>query len=144
MPSDSIASKLQIEEILIQAYKMVWELRQLSMKGELTESIVNATESFFTSNEVNLNVLHIQNPYLYKYAKQISLFFQAYESYLGRMRSKGKFNLFNSLRDNDLRFKGYSDVECAKILRLMEAHWIASNQVFTNYQVQEVRRSFTI
>ena len=48
-------------------------------------------------------------------------------------RHRDKMDL---LKEEDFKFKkSYSDTECAKVLRKMEDYWIASNQVYTQYQI---------
>ena len=132
--------KEQIEALSRKAYMRMYDLRKMSLEKNLTIEYIKETEDFFIENKFNPNDLDLPK-YLEKYAKILSDFWESYNYYKYSRISRGKFNLFTSLKEEDFKFKkSYSDTECAKVLRKMEDYWIASNQVYTQYQISLIRK----
>jgi hypothetical protein len=134
-------TKEQIEELLKCAYVGIQNLRKMSMDKTLTLEYIEEIEELFIKNQFNVEELHFPK-YLHNYAERLSDFWQSYTYYRG-MRSKGKFNLFTSLKEEDLALKVFhTEGECTKVLRKIEDYWIASNQVYTKYEISLIRKVY--
>ena len=136
------AMKEQVEELLRKAYMRMHDLRKMCLDKNLTIEYIKETEEFFIENQFNPADLDLPK-YLEKYAKILSDFCESYNYYKYSRISRGKFNLFTSLKEEDFKLKkSYSDTECAKVLRKMEDYWVASNQVYTQYQISLIRKIY--
>lgn len=134
--------KEQIEQVLREAYIGIQELRKMSMDKNLTLEYIDKIEQVFIGNQFNTEDLHLPK-YLEKYAQNLSAFWESCSYYNHAQRSRGKFYLFDSLRKNDLSMMvHYSDSEMAVILRKLEDYWIASNQVYTKYEISLIRKEY--
>ncbi|GAA3524282.1 hypothetical protein GCM10022393_43540 [Aquimarina addita] len=130
-----------IEDELKEAYVGICELRKKSLNNTLTIEYINEIENIFLINKDKFSELEVKNKYLIKYASCIENFWNSY-SYYNKQRSRGKFDLFKSLRERDLEIKGYSDSECAKILRSMEDYWVSSNQIYTKHVIVLINKTY--
>ena len=136
------AMKEQVEELLRKAYMRMHDLRKMCLDKNLTIEYIKETEEFFIENQFNPADLDLPK-YLEKYAKILSDFWESYNYYKYSRISRGKFNLFTSLKEEDFKLKkSYSDTECAKVLRKMEDYWVASNQVYPQYQISLIRKIY--
>lgn len=135
--------KDEVEALLSQSYISICNLRKQTLEKTLTLESIKETEFFFHSNELNINDLNFEDRYFLKYAKCLSLFWESYTYYGGGQRSKGKFDLFKSLKENDLVLNiHHSESDCAIILRKMEDYWMAANQVYTKYQIDLINKKY--
>ena len=136
------AMKEQVEELLRKAYMRIHDLRKMCLDKNLTIEYIKETEEVCIENQFNPADLDLPK-YLEKYAKILSDFWESYNYYKYSRISRGKFNLFTSLKEEDFKLKkSYSDTECAKVLRKMEDYWVASNQVYTQYQISLIRKIY--
>jgi hypothetical protein len=135
-------AKESIEDLLKNAYIGIQNLRKMSMDKTLTMEYIEEIESLFIKNQFNADDLH-KPKYLQKYAKCLSSYWDCYEYYNRTQYSCGKFNLFTSLKEVDLVLRGFhSEGECTKVLRKMEDYWMASNQVYTKYEISLIRKEY--
>jgi hypothetical protein len=133
--------KEQIEDLLKSAYVGIQNLRKMSMDKTLILEYIEEIEQLFIQNQFNAEELHLPK-YLQKYAQCLSQFWEGY-SYYKTQRSRGKFNLFTSLKEEDLALKVFhTEGECTKVLRKMEDYWMASNQVYTKYEISLIRKDY--
>ncbi len=135
--------KRSIENLLFKAYTMFVVLREDLLRKELTIDKVKEIEVFFEINKL----MPIENistdKYLTKYLECLTKFWTSYIYYRGNHISKGKFNLFLSLQTEDLvKNRGWLDDECAKVMKQMEDYWVASNQVYTKYKVNQINKTY--
>lgn len=139
VPNEEV--KKQIEQSLMQAYVGIQNLRKMSFDKSLTLEYIESIEHMFLQNEFSVNE-HDLPKYLKKYAECLSKFWESYTYYNG-MRSKGKFHLFASLKEVDLaRGVFHTEGECAKVLRKLEDYWMASNQVYTKYEISLIKKDY--
>jgi hypothetical protein len=121
--------KMQIEKLLMEAYVGVQNLRKMSFEKSHSLEYIESIEHLFKQNEFNIEE-YVLPKYLKKYAACLSKFWHSYTYYRG-MISKGKFNLFVSLKEVDFAQNVFhTEDECVKVLRKLEDYWIASNQVY--------------
>ena len=134
--------KEQIDQFLREAYIGIQDLRKMSMNKTLTLEYIDKIEQLFIKNQFNTEGLHLPK-YLEKYAQNLIAFWESY-SYINHTQlSRGKFHLFESLRKNDLTMMvHYSESEMAIILSRLEDYWIASNQVYTKYEISLIRKEY--
>jgi hypothetical protein len=133
--------KEQVESILKEAYLGIQELRKMSLDKTLTLEYIEEVEKLFLDNQFDAESLKLPK-YLQKYAQCLSSFWNSYIYYKG-MRSKGIFNLFTSLKEEDLALKVFhSEGECTKVLRKMEDYWMASNQIYTMYLISLIKKDY--
>lgn len=136
--------KQDIEILLEKAYIGICELRKQSLNKSLTIESIEEIEKLFIENLFNTDELNLPK-YLQKYAQNLSLFWESYTFNYNNwgIRSQDKFNLFKSLKENDLVLNvHYSEKDCALILRRLENYWIASNQVYTKYEIDLINKNY--
>lgn len=134
--------KEQIDQLLKEAYIGIQDLRKMALDKNLSLEYIESIESFFLENTFKPEELALPK-YLQKFAECLSSFWESYSYYNHTQRSRGKFNLFISLKENDLKMNIHSsESECAEILRNMEEYWIASNQVYTKYEISLIKRVY--
>lgn len=134
-------TKEKIESLLKRAYIGIHNLKKMSLDKELTLQNIEEVECLFIENQFNSDDLSLPK-HLKKYAVLLSNFWESY-AYYNRRISRGKFHLFTSLKEKDFKLKkSFSDVECAEVIRKMENYWIASNQVYTQYQIYLIRKKY--
>ncbi|QZK89057.1 hypothetical protein K5V07_00540 [Flavobacterium sp. CHNK8] len=135
-------TKAQIEELLINAYIAVQNLRKMTLAKSLTITYIEEVEQLFMQNQFITSELQLPK-YLQRYSECLSNFWGSYSYNKSTQLSRGKFNLFDSLKEYDFPMKvHHSEVEISKILRKMEDYWIASNQVYTKYQVSLIKEKY--
>lgn len=137
-PLDVIKENIEFE--IEKGYIGISELRKRSLKRNLTIEYIKEIEELFMSNKIIVEDLTITNKYLKKYIQCLSDFWDSY-SYFNKQLSRGKFNLFDNLKQ-DVLTKGYSDDECAKMLKRLEDCWISSNQIYTKYRINQINYSY--
>ena len=136
-------TKQNIEILLEKAYVGICDLRKQTLAKTLTLESIEEIEFFFQNNELNIETLNFENRYFLKYAKCLSLFWESYTYYGDGQRSKGKFDLFKSLKENDLVLNiHHSESDCANVLRKMENYWMASNQIYTKYKIDLINKEY--
>lgn len=136
-------AKEKIENLLERAYIGIQNLKKMSLDKNLTIEYIEEIEGLFIENQFSPDNLVLPK-YLKKYAILLSNFWESYV-YYNRRISRGKFHLFNSLKENDFKLKkSYSDEECTEVIRKMENYWIASNQIYTQYQIYSIRNKSQI
>ncbi|MFH7015147.1 hypothetical protein [Flavobacterium sp. FlaQc-47] len=135
-------SEQKIENLLKDAYIGIQDLRRMSLNRNLTLEYIEKVERLFEENQFNSEELYLPR-YLQKYAQCLSSFWDSYSYYNGWQQSKGEFHLFKSLKEYDLVLNvHHSESDCANILRKMEDYWIASNQVYTKYQIDLINKKY--
>lgn len=141
--TNSKHKKDEIETLLNRAYISICDLRKHTLEKTLTLEYIEKIELFFHTNKLNIDELNIENRYFLKYASCLDKFWDSYNYYGEGHRSKGKFDLFKSLKEYDLVLNvHHSESDCANILRKMEDHWMASNQVYTKYQINLINKKY--
>lgn len=141
--ANSTDKKIEIEILLSKAYTSICDLRKQTLTKTLTLESIEEIEFFFQNNQLNIETLNFENRYFLKYAKCLSFFWESYTYYGEGQRSKGKFDLFKSLKENDLVLNiHHSESACANVLRKMENYWMASNQIYTKYQIDLINKEY--
>lgn len=134
--------KNQIEQLLLQAFIGIQNLRKMSLDKNLSLEYIESIEQLFFQNQFNVDECNLPK-YLKKYAECLSKFWESYTYYESTHRSKGRFNLFTSLKENDLKMLvHHSEIDCAKILRGLEDFWIASNQIYTKHKISIIKNEY--
>jgi hypothetical protein len=134
--------KEQIEQLLKEAYIGIQELHKMSMDKSLTLDFITSIEQLFIKNQFNIEELHLPK-YLKNYAQNLNAFWTSCSYYNHTQHSRGEFYLFESLKKNDLpMMKHYSESEMIFVLRKLEDYWIASNQVYTKYEISLIRKEY--
>ena len=137
----NIVAKEKIERLLIEAYTYIQELRKMSFDKEITIEFIEKVENFFRENLFDPVDVHLPK-YLNKYAICINLFWNSYSYFKGK-KSRGKFNLFDSLKEIIIiKQVHYFENEFSIILRKMEDYWIASSQLYTKYEISKIRKEY--
>jgi len=137
-------TKQNIEILLEKAYVGICDLRKQSLNRSLTIESIEEIEKLFIENLFSTDELNLPK-YLQKYAQNLSLFWECYTYKYNNwgIIPKDKFNLFESLKENDLVLNiHYSEKDCAMILRRLENYWIASNQIYTKYQIDLINKQY--
>jgi hypothetical protein len=135
--------KRSIENLLSEGYTMLVILRDDLLGKKLTIDRVKEIELFFESNKLMSVENILSDKYLSKYLECLAKFWDSYIYYRGTQRSKGKFNLFLSMQTEDLvKARAWFDDECARVMRQMEDCWVASNQVYTKYKVNQINKTY--
>ena len=136
--------KSSIENLLSEGYTMLVILRNDLLGKKLTIDRVKEIELFFESNKLMSIENILPDKYLTKYLECLAKFWDSYIYHRGTQRSKGKFNLFLSMQTEDLlKTRALFDDECAKVLRTMEDYWVASNQVYTKYKINQIIKTYS-
>ena len=134
-------AKEKIEKLLIEAYTYIHELRKMSFDKEITIEYIEKVENLFKENQFDPDDVHLPI-YLKKYAICINLFWNSFSFFNGK-KSRGKFNLFDSLKEKIIiKQVHYFETEFSIILRKMEDYWIASNQLYTKYEISKIRKEY--
>jgi hypothetical protein len=137
-------AKESIEELLKNAYIGIQNLRKMSMDKTLTMDYIEEVESLFIKNQFNAEELHSPK-YLQKYAKCLSQFWNSYLFNYNNwgIRHNEKYNLFDDLKKYDILMDiHYSAKNLSKIICRMEDFWMASNQVYTKYEISLIRKEY--
>ena len=136
-----LIAKNSIDDRMAEAFANVSRMRTNLLNRRLEKEEVTAVESFFLVNHIESDKAIISNKYLSKYIDRITEFWSAYSYYRGSQMSKGKFNLFESMKSESIQQnRAWYDDECAKFLNRLEESWIASSQVFTKYRIDHLRK----
>lgn len=140
VPNNTI--KGQIDQLLKKGYIEIQNLRKMSMDKTLTLEYILEVEQLFIQNQFSTTDLNLPK-YLKKYAQCLSAYWDSYSYYNKTQRSRGKFHLFDSLRQNDLvKNIHYSESEMALIQKKLENYWIASNQIYTKYEISLIKKEY--
>lgn len=141
--TNSKDGKDEVENLLRRAYISICDLRKQSLAKTLTLESIEEIEQFFHYNKLNNEELNFENRYFFKYASCLCKFWDSYTYYGQGHRSKGKFDLFKSLKEHDLVLNiHHTESDCANVLRNMEDQWMASNQVYTKYQIDLINKKY--
>lgn len=139
IPNNEI--KWQIEQKLNEAYIGIQNLRKMSFDKTLTLEYLEEIENLFLKNEFDAKQLHLPK-YLQKYAERLSEFWVSYSLFNKTFRISN-YNLFISYKECLLKGEYYSfESETSFILRKMEDYWMASNQVYTKYEISLIRKEY--
>lgn len=134
--------KNSIDDRMAEAFANVSKMRANLLSRKLEKDEVVTIESFFHDNRVESNKIVTANKYLSKYIDQVAEFWNAYSYYRGSQMSKGKFDLFESMKSESIQQnRAWYDDECAKFLNRLEESWIASSQIFTKYRINHIRKA---
>ena len=127
---------------LRRAYVGLSEIRKRSLDSTLDHQFIEQVESLFNLELENVKNIDVSDKYLKKYYGALLAFWEAPVYFRGNQLSRGKFNLFQSLKENDVNSKGFSDQECAFVLQKLETYWIASNQLYTKYLINFINKGY--
>lgn len=134
--------KNDIDDRMAKAFANVSRMRTNLLSRKLEKEEVVMVESFFHDNSIESDKIITSNKYLSKYIDQVTEFWNAYSYYRGSQISKGKFDLFESMKSENIQQnRGWYDDECARFLNRLEESWIASSQIFTKYRINSIRKA---
>lgn len=139
--SDNI--KNIIDEHLINAYNSICVLRSKLLEKKLEKEFFDEVKLKFISNSFDPNTLVLQSKYTLKYAVCISRFWRCYSYKKGNFISKGEYNLFEKMENDDLIVhRALYDDELALMLRRLEEMFVSSNQIYALIRLNNIKANY--